>query len=492
MVSGVNTAYQYYQANSIYDMFKSINKLTAPSAVYSNSGNKSSLLDLESIANLNNSLIDLSNSLKGLPSLGSANTLESLQSLSSLNTDALKAFSEINGQIYGLTGSNANTASTGAGVAVKDYLTTIKSASQTLKDSMSTLLGNTLKSPYTQVAPTSSDTSKLTIDSASAASSSFASLDINIDQLASAQINTGSSLTADAPAGVSALFEFSIDKNGDTYNFFVSSDSSDTNQTLQEKMAQAINDKKMGVTASVQTSAKDNTSVLTLQSSETGGDAKNQFSIQDIYGDLVDRTGVDTIDKQAQDAIYRINDGAQQTSATNTIDLGGGVKATLKEASGDTINVSIQQDTTGLMSALRSMADSYNSLITAAKSVDTPKAQNMNLQLASVVNTYAASLSKVGISMGSDGLMSIDDKKAGAAAASGELQDLLTQGRLSNYGFANRLSELATGINSNPMKYTDLASLGMSGFGDSYIYTPFQASRYAQAYTTGLFLNMFV
>ena len=492
MVSAVNSAYQYYQANSIYDMFKSINKLNAPNTVYNNAGKQSSLLNMESMANLNSSLVELSNSLKGLPALSSANSLESLQSLSALNTEALKSFNEINNRIYGYNGSGTNASDSTAGQDVKDYLTNIKSASQTLQSSLKTLMGNTIQSPYLQSALSSSDVSKLVVDAAGATSGSFGSMDINIDQLASAQTNTGLALSADASAGGSSLYEFSISKDGSTYNLFVSSDVGDTNQTLQEKMAKAINDKDIGITASVQKDATAGTSTLSIRSNETGSDTKNQFSIQDVYGDLVSRSGADTVTAQAQDAIYRINGGAQQTSSSNTVDLGAGVKATFKEASGDTIKVSMQQDNSGMMSALQGMADSYNKLVTAAKVADSPKALSMNLQLASVVNTYASSLGKVGISMDSDGLMSIDKSKASSAASSGDLQSLFTQGRLSNYGFANRLNDLATGINSNPMKYTDLSSMGMSGFGDSYIYTPFQASRYAQAYTTGLFLNMFV
>lgn len=372
----------------------------------------------------------------------------------------------------------------------KDYLTTIKSASQSMKDALSALTGTSRQSAFKQLSPASSDTSKLTLEYTSNSVSAFNTFDVHIDQIASKQVNKGSALAADSSLGSPALFEFKIQNDGKEYNFFVNTDASDTNATLQDKIAKAINDKGIGVTALVEKNEGEKSSTLTIQSKETGTGEKNKFTITDVYGDAVSRTGIDHVTAQAKDAVYRINDGAQITSQSNTVLLSNGLKATFHDTTDDAVQVSMKTDASAAQRAVSQMAQSYNDLIAAAKSSDTSKALQLNYQLASVVNTYAPSLNRIGIEMDTNGKMTVNAEKLNSAAESGALQSFFNQGGYSNYGFANRLSSLATDIQTNPMKYTDLSNFGYANFNYNP-YSPFQNSRYSQVYTSGLFLNMF-
>ena len=436
-------------------------------------------------------LFGIPNDISGRQSIGAvsgASELSSLRVFENFDSKTIKTVSDLAKSMYdnGYRPVNPGDAS-----ETKDYLTTIKSASQSMKNSLSALMGATRQSVYTQVNPVSSDTSKLTVDSSSANTGVFEGININIDQIATAQINKGDVLAAEGSAGGPALYEFKIESDGYAYSFFINADSADTNETIMGKIAKAINDKNIGISVSVEKDAKSNTSALTVQSKETGNSAKNQFSITDVYGDLIAHTGVGVVTQQAQDAIYRINSGDQKTSSSNTIDIGSGVKATMLKASGDTINVSMKTDTSGAVNAVKQLVSSYNDLISTAKSSDTPKALQLNYQLASAVNTYATSLNRIGVTMDTKGTMSVDMEELIKAAENGALASLFKTEGYSNFGFANRMNNLAGDINANPMKYTDLSSLGYANFNNNP-YSPFQNSRYNQVYNTGLFLNMFI
>jgi len=330
----------------------------------------------------------------------------------------------------------------------------------------------------------------LTVDASGAKpGADFDQIGVNIDQLALQQINQGAALAANANAGGAGAYEFSIQQDGKTYQYSVMTTATDTNKTVQDKIAAAINEKDNGVTALVKLDAKDNTSTLTIQSAETG--KSNEFSITDTFGDIISRTGASAVAQQAGDAVYRINGGEQKTSASNTIDLGNGIKATMLKASAETVDVSIKPNSSGVFDAINKFIKSYNDLVSTAKSSDTGKSLQLNYQLALTTNTYAASLNRIGVNMDAGGTMSVNQDKLTSAVQSGDFERFFTQDRNSSFGFANRMSSLANEINANPMRYTDLSSLGLYNYTNNP-YSPVQTLRYNQAYNSGLFLNMFV
>ena len=413
-------------------------------------------------------------------------SVEPIDALSGFNS-TIKTVSDLAKYLYdsGFRPGDSNTST-----EAKDYLTTLKTASQNMKSSLNSLMRTTNDSVYKQSTPTSSDTTKLTLDTSGVtAGAGFNTVDINIDQIATQQINQSTALSANASAGGANAYEFSIQKDGKTYQFSVAATNQDTNKTILDKVAAAINEKDIGVTAKVNLTNLNSISTLALQSSKTG--ENSQFTVTDTFGDLTARTGMDTITQQARDAIYRINDGDQKTSASNTIDLGNGVKATMLKASSETVSVSMKADSTGAHKAINNFINSYNDLVSAAKGSDTTKALQLNYKLAQTVNTYAASLNRIGITMDTNGKMSVNQDKLNSAVQNGDLENLFTLDRNSSYGFANRMSGLASEISSNPMKYTDLSNIGLYNYTNNP-YSPVHTLRYSQAYNTGLFLNMFV
>ncbi len=112
-------------------------------------------------------------------------------------------------------------------------------------------------------------------------------------------------------------------------------------------------------------STKNNTSTLSIASDKTG--AGNEFTLNDLVGGAVEKTGANTNVREAQDAMFRINGGSIRTSKSNDIDLGGGVKATLVGATEESVSITAGADRQYALDKVKSMVDSYNSLLSSAE-----------------------------------------------------------------------------------------------------------------------------
>lgn len=342
------------------------------------------------------------------------------------------------------------------------YISDIKEASGDLSGALKALSG----SAFNQKGVVSSNTDAMTVsyNGSSASLNSMKDMKVKIDQVAAGQKNEGEALkTANTYSGDKGTNKFTVETGGKTTELSVNISATDTNKAVQDKMAKAINEAGLGLKATVETDSKTGTSVLKVESTKTGADEKNSFEIKDVSGNAVATTGAGTMTSAAQDAIYSVNGGAQQTSKTNTVSLGNGVSATLKAASDEEVTVTRGKDTSAAISAVEDMVSSYNKLFTAAadRTGDT-KAQGLASRMVNVSSVYSKQLSDVGIGFDNSGKMTIDSDKLNKAAEDGSLEKLFTQDRGKNYGFTNQLERLASNVSNNTSAF-----VGNSVFGSA-------------------------
>lgn len=350
------------------------------------------------------------------------------------------------------------------------YVRNVKSNSADLKNVLSEISSGTAFNKKTAI---SSDAESLTVKASDSKYYSFSaqSAAVKIDQVATGQINQGQALEAGAKVGANSGYQFAVDVNGQAYQFSVNVSAADTNQTLQQKMAEAINSRKIGLTASVSTDADKKTSTLNIQSQNTGNDPKNRFTVRDVSGDTVAKTGVSTVTQAAQDAIYSVNGGSNKTSKTNTVDLGNGYTATLLKASDKEITVSRGVDKDYALGKIENLVKSYNGLYGATlANPDDVKANRLFNQLINVSKTYASSLAKVGIGFDSSGNMTVDKGIMAQAADDGRLEKFFTENRNTNYGYTNQLSRIADNAYRNTGNYISQSTMSasLSGYDNSY------------------------
>jgi len=314
----------------------------------------------------------------------------------------------------------------------------------------------------------------------------FKETSIRVDQVALAQKNSGKEMTAtgrDFTVG-QKTFEIETASGTTSISFYVSG--SDTNADVQKKMAEAINSKKIGVTASVSTANGKTT--LSVESAATGvkTEGSDNFKIKDTAtgGGVAQAAGITQVSVKAQDAVYSLNGGASVKSKTNSVDLGNGVTATLKKASEEPVKVGFGTDTKSGINAVREMVNYFNGLFEAAQdNKDDRRTGFLNQRLQSLPKTYENSLKELGITRNSKGYLQIDEAAMQSAADSGKLEKFFKpEGGFVNYGFNYQLEKMANDVSKNTQNFVSAAQTSRDTSHLTYI----QDMRYGQLVSKGL------
>jgi len=350
------------------------------------------------------------------------------------------------------------------------YVANIKSASKALSGTLSQLSG----SAFSHNTMKSSNTDVMTVNYTGNRLSNLNPMTVKIDQIATGQLNEGARLDSKtAFEGGPGKNQFEIETGGKKTQFNVSVAAGDTNKDVQQKMADEINKAGIGVKATVVTDEKANTSMLKIESTTTGSDPKNSFTITDKTGDLVAKTGANDVAKAAQDAKYSVNGGETRTSQSNTVNLGNGINATFVKASDEEVKISRGQNLDIALKQVDNLVKSYNDLYSeAAQRVNDPKSQNLASRMISTSSTYSSSLSSIGIGFDKDGLMTVDSKKLNQAAENGKLEQFFTENSGKNYGYTNQIGRLADNVTRNTSNFVSSSQFG-SSLGENFAYSSF-------------------
>lgn len=219
-------------------------------------------------------------------------------------------------------------------------------------------------------------------------------------------------------------------------------DITSSNNTLAG-IRDAINAKNASVTASIVNDGSGNRLVIT--SKDTGEVNSLKISVADNDGNNTDSSGLSALAYDplatsnsitqlvaAKNALLTV-DGLNISKSSNTIsDVIQGVTLTLKGVTSTANALSVDTDTTTIQSSVQSFVDAYNSLNTSMRNLTKfvsagssangvllgdSTARNMMVKLKSMLSassptaTTYKTLSDIGVSMGSDGSLSLDSTK---------------------------------------------------------------------------------
>lgn len=288
------------------------------------------------------------------------------------------------------------------------------------------------------------------------------SLAVKTLQLAQTQKNTGDALAANGMGfEKNKTYRFEINDGNKTTEISFVTESGDTNESIQKKIAQAINDKNIGVKASVTYNGENKTSTLNLESRETGlkKDAQSSFTVTDKSGyDAVAKLGIGNVTQEAQNAKYYVKgaDGSidLKESMSNDVALTDRTSVTLKKTTDDYVSIDFERNTKSGVNAVREMVNGFNALYEASANGSTVHSSRLASQLQGLAETYSKQLAEVGISRDEKGFLVIDEDKMEEAAKSGALENLFNPDDKNNsYGFAQRLNNIANTVAENPNQY---------------------------------------
>jgi flagellar hook-associated protein 2 len=383
-----------------------------------------------------------------------------------------------------------------------NFLVQSRMAAEDLRTATSQLVGRDSVATFARSSGVSSDEDVLRVSSVNASRvGAGQDIRVNVEQVALAQRNEGASLVANANA-VNAGFTagqntIEIQAGGTTRNISFNVGANDSVRDVQQRMATAVNNANLGVTASVATTSGNST--LTFASSETGVRVEGQdnFAVRDMTGNAAWFTGVDTMTQGAQNALFRVDfttstgdfiTGNLRESRSNNVDIGSGTTVELREEG--TATVSFEQNLTGIQNAARDMVNGFNRLFELAMDNRNDRRTNALFnQMQGLLNTHANALSNIGITRNQHGFLNINAERMQQAAESGALENFFQRnGNQQSFGFTNRLSRIAEDVARSPERFTSGVDAmdGMQGMG----FNAFTHNRMNHFMGMGLLLNM--
>jgi flagellar capping protein FliD len=289
---------------------------------------------------------------------------------------------------------------------------------------------------------------------------------VRVDQIAQPQRNTGTDLRADARDMPAGTFRFEIEVDGETHTISFTTTEDLTNRAFQQRMADAINDAEIGINASVTTT--NNRSVLNLATETTGAreNGEPRFTIRDIDGNAVEAMGIDNISQEAQDAIFAISGGDTQTSATNDIDLGGGLAVTLVGTSEEPVTFSAGRDAAGMRLSVRNFVNQFNALLEAARENGSDlRTRQLVRELESIVRRSRRSLQEIGVTMNQNtGLLTINESALQTASENGAIERLLGEHNGHPSAFVRAMTRITDNVRTNPTRHISPHAARFPGF----------------------------
>jgi flagellar hook-associated protein 2 len=278
--------------------------------------------------------------------------------------------------------------------------------------------------------------------------------EVSISQIAESQQNASTVLNSDERSLPAGRHTINIQSSGQSFNVQVNVRTGESNESVLNRMANDINEQGLNVSARVET--KDGVSQLFIEGRQTG--ERNTFTITDRTGDLAARLGIDQVSREAQDAVFTV-DGVNRTSANNTVSLGDGITATLRQATSGPVTVSVQrgQNTAAITGAVGSVVERLNSLLDSSSRAGT--------DFSRMIRSFSSSLSQLGITMGENGRLSLNNNTLQTALNEGRGEFLIND----RNSVFNRMDNRAAAISRNAASYGPPLGYDQSGslFGQS-------------------------
>ena len=241
---------------------------------------------------------------------------------------------------------------------------------------------------------------------------------LEVKQLAQAQRNEGSELTATDDCGLAdGRHYFTLTVDDTVVSLVVRVTAEDTQKTLLDKVVAAINKADVAVTASVV--EQDDKVQLMVESNGTGAPLEGKESVfsfgQSGEENIVDYLGMNQIVVAGQNAIFNFN-GAEEdaTHMYNYALIDDKVNIEFKKVTDGPVSVSFEYDYESLVTAAGEFVTAYNALKEAVADTTYVTISKFFAQVASATKEYKDVLTNIGITIDTEGVMQFNDGIFGA------------------------------------------------------------------------------
>lgn len=284
------------------------------------------------------------------------------------------------------------------------------------------------------------------------------SFTIEVESLASPQVNVGAYLPDENSALPADTYSFDLNINDLNYEFQFAVHENESNYDLQNRLSRLINNADVGLKSDI-VMDEEGASALRITSVATGLPAgkKYLFSISDIHtskkAGAVSYLGIDYMARNASNASFLL-DGEQRTSSSNTLTIDKTYEITLKNTrttEGEAATVGLKTDVESLTDNVSALADAYNTFIrdTSSYLERQPKSGRLVSEMKGVVSLYANELDAVGLSLDQNGEIKIDEDALKQSALENDAKENFHSVK----DFASSLVRKTDQISLDPMHY---------------------------------------
>lgn len=281
-----------------------------------------------------------------------------------------------------------------------------------------------------------------------------ASFEMEVDNLASQQINTGNFLNPKGFDFEEGHFSFDLNTASNSYEFQFNVGLGDTNLDIQKKIARLVNSSDVGLKAEL-IEATDGKYALQLISKNTGlPDGKeNQFSITSGSSRKeINTLGIANVTSNATNSSFSLN-GTSHSSMSNTFTINKEFEVTLKEnTNGNPITIGFKTNTDALYDGINDLINAYNNMVEIGKQYSSAHSNNQLFnEMTKIGRSLATNLSDIGINLNEEKTLSVDKEILQTNINGDNKEDVF---KILNT-FKNALSNAADKTAINPMKYVD-------------------------------------
>lgn len=314
---------------------------------------------------------------------------------------------------------------------------------------------------------------------------SVPSFEIQVDHLASPQVNIGKFLPGNSTTTLETdTYSFDLSVNDYSYEFQFQIEQSDTNENILNRLNRLINNAGIGISSGILEDDQGNIA-LKIESNATGlADGKEYlFRISDNHtskrSGIVNYLGMDAVTREASNARFRIN-GTPSTASSNQFLVENLYNVTLHNigsTNDETATIGIKNDMESLTENVKTLVNGYNDFLKSAiaYSEKHKKSNYLIRDMKLITANYLNEFASYGLTQEKDGTLSMDPTTFGDAALSENTQTLISNIRNFTTSTLNKVND----VSLNPMNYVDRKIVAYKNPNGPNFPTPYITSAYS-------------
>lgn len=366
---------------------------------------------------------------------------------------------------------------------VKKYAIDIKETTKSLQNVISSLDGG-IEGAFAKPVAQSSDEDIVTaeyIGSDTPDESDVNGFEIQVQQLASNQVNLGNYLNSERLDIEPGSYLFDLDTNTRSYEFQYSVNEDDNNLSILQKLSKLINSADIGLSATIDTNEIGQVA-LRVASKQTGI-SENETSLFQILpsagadsAHAMNVLGINHIETEAKSSSFLLN-GIEHSSFSNTFIVDNHFDVTLRSTHNDnnSAKIDFKANSDGITNNVQRLVNAYNDVIDLAHAhSESQNSGKLIRDMSSVVRNYHNELEAIGIRIEESARLTIDRSLLTDAVTAPDAEQ--TFAVLNE--FKNDLNERSTNAFIDPMNYVNKLVVAYKNPGHNFA-TPYITSIYA-------------